>query len=147
MDLVLQRMDATQHSTPGTLEGIMGFTFQTLEPPPTPDPEYVNCPVCIPSGRYQIQMYPSPHFKASVPLLLDVPGRSSIEMHYGNVVEHEVDGHIKFESEGCILCGDTRLNADEILGTQDACLNHIWPTIAAVIAGGEEVWLTVLDPA
>jgi len=138
-------MEATERSTPGTLTGIAGFEFATLEPPPTPDLAYPGCPVCIPAGRYAIKMYPSAIFKANVPLLQAVPNRTGVEIHYGNEIRDPETG--RWLSEGCILAGDTRLSADEILGTQDACLNHIWPTIAAVLAGGEEVWLDVRDPA
>jgi hypothetical protein len=144
MELVLQRGIASPHSTPGILTGITGLTFYAQEPPPQPDPVYGG-PVCIPAGRYQILMYPSAAFKAMVPLLQDVPGRTGVELHYGNFTRDPVTG--QWLSEGCILCGDARLNAEEILETQDACINHIWPVIAAVVARGEEVWITVRDPA
>jgi hypothetical protein len=55
--------------------------------------------VAIPEGRYQITMYDSPHFGRLMPLLVDVPERSGIEIHYGNYPE---------QSDGCILVGETQ---------------------------------------
>lgn len=163
MDLVLQRTDATQHSTPGELTGIAGFTFQTLEPPPVPDSDYDNCPVCIPAGRYEVTMAYSDNFSKMlgytvyVPLLHDIPPKppyhplpyTGVEVHFGNTVEApgSTTLHPVFLSEACILVGDTRLSADEILGTRDACISHVWPTIAAALAGEGQVWLDVRDPA
>src|SRR6476660_4878109 len=52
----------------------------------------------IPAGTYGITLYDSPHNKRVVPLLLDVPGRSEIEIHIANY-PHEL--------EGCIAVGQS----------------------------------------
>ena len=161
MELVINRGDPTQHSTPGELTGIESLTFQTLEPPPIPDPDYDDCPVSIPAGRYRLLMQPSVRWSqtlgtpTNVPVFQNVPGRTpyhphpftSVEIHPGNQIEEpsSTKTHPIFESDGCILAGDTRLNADTILGTRDACLGHIWPAIQQAQSGGEEVWITVND--
>lgn len=155
MDLTLQRAQATQHSTRGTLTGIPGFAFPTLEPPPVPDPAFDNCPICFPAGRFRILMQHSPHFSqilgrnVDVPVLQDVPGFTAVELHFGNTIEAvtSTKEHPTFLSKGCVLVGDARMSADEILGTRDACINHVWPAIAAAIAAGEEVWIEVIDPS
>jgi hypothetical protein len=98
-------------------------------------------------------MYHSPRFSqilgrpVNVPLFVGIPGFTAVEIHFGGTVEApgSAKQHPVFLTEGCVLAGDTRLSADEILGTRDACINHIWPTIAAAIAGGDRVWIDVID--
>ena len=130
MELILQRSDTSRFSTPGQLTGVEGFTFQTLEPPP----QAVH--PCIPVGRYKVIMAQSKKFHCLVPLLVDVPGRSEIEIHYGNYPS---------DTEGCILVGDTRENAGMILGTRDACQGHVWPAVRKAVENNEEVWITVKE--
>jgi len=142
MNLLLQRSEETQHSTPGTLSWD-DKVYQTLEPPSIPDPELESCPVCIPAGRYKVTIKPSVRFGGLIPALLDVPGRSDIEIHYGSYVFDQTAE--KFDTEGCILVGLWRENADEILGTKEACINQLWPAIRNAIADGEEVWIEVKD--
>jgi len=148
MNLTLQRQEATQHSTPGTLS-YDDRVYQTLEPPPVPDPENLplvgleTVPICIPAGIYKVTVKPSIRFQALVPVLLDVPGRSAIEMHYGSYVYDPAQQ--KFDTEGCILVGLWRENADEILGTREACINQLWPAIRNAIAAGEDVWIEVRE--
>jgi hypothetical protein len=52
----------------------------------------------IPTGTYPAQLYDSPRFGRQV-VLLDVPGRSFIEIHAGNTVN---------DTTGCILVGANR---------------------------------------
>lgn len=52
----------------------------------------------IPVGTYKVVMTYSPHFGRDLPELLDVPGRTSIRIHPGN---------IPAESDGCILVGQS----------------------------------------
>jgi len=54
---------------------------------------------CIPAGEYRVTVYQSPHFGRLMPLVEDVPGRSGIEIHWGNFVR---------DFEGCIGVGATR---------------------------------------
>jgi hypothetical protein len=147
MELTLEREPATQHSTPGTLTGL-SVSFFSLEPPPVSNPSYPGGPVCIPAGRYRVIMAHSPHFSCMVPLLLDVPGRSEIEIHFGNTIEslqHDLLGHTIFLSLGCILVGMGRNGPDMITNTLAACENILWPAITAAEVRGEETWITVLD--
>jgi hypothetical protein len=58
---------------------------------------------CIPAGRYQVVPYHSRKFGA-VWHVLDVPGRSSILIHCGNVAGDVTLGW-HTHSEGCILIG------------------------------------------
>lgn len=52
--------------------------------------------IAIPCGTYKIIMYDSPKFGRRVPILLDVPGRTFVEIHMGNTSR---------DTHGCILVG------------------------------------------
>ncbi len=58
----------------------------------------------IPTGTYPVKMLWSPRFERNTPHL-DVPGRTEIEMHGGNVAT---------DSDGCILCAEKRISDYEI---------------------------------
>lgn len=92
MNLILQRDPSTEKGTAGKLS-VNGEAFCfTLERGPS-DPQFP----CIPSGKYAILLQYSPHFARLMPHLQDVPGRTEILIHWGNLVS---------DSEGCILVGD-----------------------------------------
>ena len=66
----------------------------------------------IPTGTYRLAWHVSPHLNgATVPMLLDVPNRSYILIHWGNT---------QTCSDGCILVGTMR-DGDAIDSTQTAC--------------------------
>lgn len=66
----------------------------------------------IPAGTYSLAWHESPHLNgAIVPMLLNVPNRSYILLHWGNTQEC---------SDGCILIGTAR-DGDAIDATQKAC--------------------------
>lgn len=60
-----------------------------------------NSTLKIPEGEYKITLYPSPSLKREVPLLVDVPGRTYIEIHSANYPD---------ELKGCIAVGVSRTN-------------------------------------
>lgn len=91
-----------------------------------------NDPLRIVAGRYQITLYHSPEFKMLIPLLIDVPNRSFIEMHFGNSPQN---------SKGCILVGLNRASDSEITGTREA----IAELVPMIQAAEQPVWLTVAD--
>lgn len=93
MKLQLVRMTFTEASTIGKLSIDGVYECVTLE-----RPDLDNAPdvACIPDGVYAVRLAHSQRFQRTVPHLLDVPGRSDIEMHMGNTAE---DVH------GCIAVG------------------------------------------
>lgn len=93
LEMTLQRVHFTKLSTCGEL--IAGsLDLKTLELPVKD-----GLPgSAIPPGRYKVTIYASPHFGREVPLLQGIPGRSEIEIHYGNYPT---------DSRGCILVGLT----------------------------------------
>lgn len=66
------------------------FVCHTMEPP------YTAAHPCIPSGTYEVEMYPSTKFKALRPIVKNVPKRSGILIHEGNFPR---------DTMGCILVG------------------------------------------
>lgn len=91
--------------------------------------------VAIPTGRYQVKLYDSPHFGRLMPWI-QVPERGYILFHWGSFPKN---------SNGCVLVGETQdLKDDEIFGTRDE-FAKIFPLIEAAV-NGEGCWVTVIDP-
>lgn len=57
---------------------------------------------CIPLGTYRVKLLPSERWGRPVPHVLNVPGRTAIELHAGNFY---------WNTEGCILLGESRSGA------------------------------------
>lgn len=53
----------------------------------------------IPSGRYEVVLRYSPHFKRETPWIKDVPGYKWVLIHAGNNPEH---------TKGCVLPGENK---------------------------------------
>lgn len=106
------------------LEGAHLFTLEDpLVYDPTPDASDDDAlanakgKTCIPFGRYELVLYNSARNKRLVPLLLEVPGRSMIEIHILNTAE---------DTEGCIGVGLNR-SAGRITRSREAFdqfMNH-----------------------
>src|SRR5438445_11389781 len=78
----------------------------------------------IPCGTYQVNLWNSPHFGRQMPLLVEVPGRSEIEIHWGNEV---------VDTRGCILVGKERCTNDfEIYHTRNK-FDELFPAIAGAV--------------
>lgn len=138
MILELRRDAGTADRTFGTL-WIEGVKFcDTLEPARQALDPLEDFPA-IPSGRYRVTIYYSLRHKSMVPLLHDVPGRTYIEIHIGNVVGGE-----HTDSRGCILVGESRLG-DALLHSRDA-FNALMPKLAPVLAAQQDVWIDVREP-
>lgn len=96
MNLLLQRDPFLEAGTTGSLS-IDGKPFcVTLE---DPDAQFKPLYCCISPGIYVVKIYHSVHLNADVPLLIAVPNRTFIEMHWGNWVRN---------FKGCIGVGDSK---------------------------------------
>lgn len=108
--------------------------FFTLELPELFDGQ-PNVPdkCCIPAGTYPVIRTWSNHFGQMMPMLDDVPGRSAIEVHYGN-----------FPSDilGCILIGNKRISDTEIGDSRNA-FEEFNEEFDTALANNENVTLTV----
>lgn len=122
MELTVKRSKPIGEGLPGELllDGLhFGFSLERVA-------------VAIPTGRYRIGVHDSPHFKRSMPELLDVPGRSAILIHWGNYPEN---------SDGCILVGESQDHATGDIGNTRAMFEELWRKILPGLENG--VWITV----
>jgi hypothetical protein len=101
------------NKTIGVLRGD-GVDFKTLERP------WINNAIgvsCIPEGVYQVVRDHTGRFKYYE--VQDVEGRTNIEFHAGNFVEH---------SQGCILVGSEFNNEFNLVNSNNA-INELLSTI------------------
>lgn len=91
MKATLTRVATSAMGTLGELE-LEGFTCKTMEPPWLDNRPNVSC---IPPGEYPCHWHKSPRYGWGY-AVLEVPGRSHILIHAGNIVTH---------TKGCVLPG------------------------------------------
>jgi hypothetical protein len=91
----------------------------------------------IPQGRYEIQHTYSPRFRRNLPLLINVPGFEGIRIHPGNKA---------VDTEGCLLPGQTA-GPRAMVGNSVLAFNALNDKIVKAIAGGNRVYITILNPA
>ena len=89
----------------------------------------------IPAGTYPIRLLMSKRFQRLTPHILDVPGRSEIELHGGNVAT---------DSEGCILCAEYRLGNYEIYESSPAT-SSLENSLQQAEANSEVNAITIVD--
>jgi hypothetical protein len=123
MILTVERFNFTDKSTIGSL-AIDGKSFcWTLELPLGDG----GPGSAIPVGTYKVVTYPSPKFGRLMPLLVGVPGRSNIEMHWGNEPEN---------TEGCILLGNSMPGKD-FIGDSRQAFDDFWEQAQGPLEAGE----------
>lgn len=128
-ELLLQRGAATPVSTPGELSLNGDFFCWTLERPSS------GLFPRISAGRFALQLYPSPPNAHGfpVPLLVDVPGRSFIEIHPANWA---------WQLRGCIAPGVER-EVDAVWDSR-AAFDRLMAKIVEDLSAGQ-CWITVKD--
>jgi hypothetical protein len=94
--LELQRDLQTAQGTTGRMFVDCAQFCVTLERPAA---RFGDAHPCIPAGDYRVALFESPHFGRLMLLLQDVPGRTRIEIHWGNFVS---------DFQGCIGVGSAR---------------------------------------
>jgi hypothetical protein len=123
MILTLERFKFTDKSTIGSL-AIDGADFcWTLELPIGDG----GPGSAIPAGTYKVVTYPSPKFERLMPLLMDVPGRSTIEMHWGNEPEN---------TDGCILLGNS-MPGEDFIGNSRQAFDDFWEKAQGPMEAGD----------
>ncbi len=131
MDLALQRLTFSPHSTIGDMLIDGDFECNTLELPVVD-----GLPgSAIPPGRYAVTIAFSPRFQRNMPLLAGVPGRSGIEIHTGDFPHN---------TEGCILLGKyDPMKPDELVpGSSTPAFQKFYAQIEAAASSGN-CWITV----
>lgn len=133
LTLNLTRLWPSQNSVIGELDVAGVFQCYTLELPEGK---------CIPAGTYPITIYDSPRFKRPMPILNNVPGRSYIEIHFGNDAA---------DTEGCILVGQVKGPLPDWIGNSVPAFNALFPLIQQAIPNGgceitiQDSWQQDLD--
>ena len=85
----------------------------------------------IPTGRYEVTMTFSNHFKKYMPLVMKVPGFEGIRIHSGNKPE---------DTEGCLLTGNED-PSDGFMGESKAATQKIYSLIENALKT-EKVFIT-----
>ncbi len=138
MELELKRRWLTEASTVGELSIDGRFECYVLEDRHRPPPaKKVPGATCIPCGRYQVVITPSPRFGVEMPLLLDVPGFAGIRIHPGNTAA---------DTEGCLLPGRERHG--ESVTESRLAYGPLFAKLKAAAAAGRPVHITIsVEPA
>ena len=89
----------------------------------------------IPVGTYGVRMTFSPRFKQAMPVLIGVPGRSEIRIHWGNDPD---------DTEGCLLVGTTR-GVDFIGHSRDAFNEFMLALRNGMVGADPHVFITIED--
>lgn len=89
---------------------------------------------CIPAGIYQVVITLSPKFGRLMPHLLNVPGRTEIECHWGNTV---------VDTDGCILTGTTETQYG--IAWSRLAFGKLFPWLTAALKGGD-VFISITNP-
>jgi hypothetical protein len=108
--LELIRTKKTKQSIMGYLNHNNELLCYTLE----------NVLKAIPAGTYKLDITYSPKFKRNMPEILNVPDRTGIRIHTGN---------IPTDSDGCILVGDRELGIDDLIIRSKLTFDRIFPIL------------------
>lgn len=125
MDLLLQRRPTTGDAILGELFVNGAHECWTLE----------HAGLEIAPGRYPVTITHSAKFGKMLPLISDVPGRSGLRIHSGNVAG---------DSCGCILVGLSETSSS-VMGSRLA-LAALQSKLAWVLARSGTCWITIEGP-
>ena len=131
--LTIKRQTYTDNSTIGQFFIGMDKQCYTLERPVRKTK--IDGETAIPCGRYELSLYYSNHQKMQVPLLMNVPDFSYVEIHPGN---------FPTDSEGCLLLGKIYdpTKPDQILESRQA-FKDLMSAIEPALKNGK-IYLEVL---
>lgn len=90
----------------------------------------------IPKGDYVIHLRHSEKFHRKVPGLLNVPGRTDIEIHIGNAAK---------DTRGCILVGKTK--ATNFVGNSREAFDELFDKIQNALDRSEVVEIQIRETA
>jgi hypothetical protein len=94
-----------------------------IEPPNRSGPK----PFCIPAGTYKVVLAQSAHFDMIVPVVLEVPQFTGIEIHPGNFPR---------DTHGCLCIGEDR-GPDDVTQSRAA-----FDELMAVLVGQDDIQIT-----
>ena len=138
---VLRRDRSGVHGTLGSLAAPALAPLHVMEPPWRGNRRSRSC---IPAGIYTVTPYRSPRFRDCL-LVRDVPGRSHILFHRGNV-GGDVERGFRTHTQGCLLPGEYR-GEIKVAGRIQAAVLASAPAFRRLMkwAAGEPFELEVCD--
>lgn len=86
----------------------------------------------IPTGRYEVTVTYSTHFKRNLPLLNNIPGYSGVRVHPGNTAT---------DTDGCILVGEN--TAKGRVNNSKYWFALLMRQIVPTLNKGEKVYITI----
>lgn len=137
MRLIVEREPTLLGCTFGLLYLDDALNCVTLEPPIR---EVAGKPVAAwkveghtatPFGTFPVKLLWSPHFKAFMPHVTEVPGFTDTMIHFGDFVQN---------TEGCTLVGRAKFGL-QLVKSIDAFV-ALWPPIAAAFFRREPITIT-----
>jgi len=129
LKLIRPPLDKCVNSTIGDLFINEVFLGYTLELPWRDNQHNISC---VPEGTYPIQMFPAEHWHRSVPVVMNVPNRSGIEMHVANYPKDVL---------GCIGFGFTK--ATDFIGDSVNAIEILYRNISASLGAKETVIIDI----
>lgn len=101
-DATLQRISFSDEGTKGTITIGNGKNWKTLELPYRENSRNLSC---VDPGIYACVQQWSDHFQMMLYHLVNVVGRDSVEIHYGNWAGDVIKGFYS-DVRGCIILGE-----------------------------------------
>jgi len=134
MNMMLYRTQYLASCTKGNLY-IGGDLFCFTLEPPLKFNGTLNVPdkTCTPEGVFTVVRKASTRFERIVPVLVNVPNRSNIEMHPLNLPS---------QTEGCIGVGKQWIDAPEI-GQSDIAFDELMGVLNPIWADSQLVTITI----
>jgi Steigviridae/Suoliviridae L,D-carboxypeptidase/transpeptidase len=135
MQLTLERLSETPRGTTGRMLANGEPFCVTLERPAA---KFADPHPCVPAGDYRVVLCHSSHFGRFMPLLENVPGRSGIEIHWGNFPS---------DFQGCIGVGSsatTQADGSPAIWNTRRAFDLLFAEIEAAQADG--CTITIRDP-
>ena len=129
LEIIRLPLSVCINSTIGELFINEVFLGYTLELPWRDNQHNISC---VPEGTYPIQMFPAEHWHRSVPVVMNVPNRSGIEMHVANYTKDVL---------GCIGFGFTR--ATDFIGDSINAIEILYRNISSALQRNEAVMISI----
>ena len=133
MNLRVERQIFSPYSTIGELliDGI--HECWTLEPVSTSADVK---PRAIPEGTYELIRRASKEHGRDVPGVVNVPGFSDVEIHWGNFPR---------DTKACLLVGRTKGPQPDFIGISKVAFADLWDKLVPVWDRGEEINITYVN--
>lgn len=96
----------------------------------------VSGKTCVLPGTYKVERLYSAHMNRMLPHLIDVPGRTEVEIHIGNSAQ---------DVKGCLVLGLDRIS-DTFIGESKLAFDAFYEQFDKAINDGETVTIEIINP-